>query len=86
MLKALNAGRAPEARIPTVVYPNSGELYSVAAGWTGKAACTALHEYVADWIELGARFIGGCCRTYARDIQLIAVRVHEVMQAKPSDM
>lgn len=84
MLGALNEGRSPEQRIPTVVYPNSGELYSVAAGWTGKAACTALHEYVPQWIELGARFIGGCCRTYARDIELIASRVREVQnETKP---
>lgn len=82
MLKALNDGRSPAERIPTVVYPNSGELYSVADGCTGKASCTTLHEYVPDWIELGAQFIGGCCRTYARDIQLIDVRVREVLQKK----
>ena len=45
------------------MYPNSGERYDAASKtFTGKArenmACL-----VAEWMDLGANVIGGCCRT-----------------------
>ena len=54
-----------------MVYPNSGEVYDVSNGWTGKEDCVPLEEYVPEWIEYGTKLIGGCCRTYARDIERI---------------
>lgn len=71
LFKSLNGGRSQAQQLPLVVYPNSGEVYSVEAGWSGKEHCVPLESYVAEWIELGAKVIGGCCRTYARDIQRI---------------
>lgn len=71
LFKSLNGGRTKDQKLPLVVYPNSGEVYSVEMGWTGKEDCVPLEDYVPDWIELGAKLIGGCCRTYARDIQRI---------------
>lgn len=79
LLKALNAGRQRSDRIPSVVYPNSGELYSADSGWSGYVTCKSLYEYVPEWIRLNARFIGGCCRTYARDIQIVRKFVGELM-------
>lgn len=75
LFKSLNGGRTADVRLPLVVYPNSGEVYSVDAGWTGKEHCVPLESYVPEWIELGAKVIGGCCRTYARDIERIRTAV-----------
>lgn len=59
----------PDAKsIPFVVYPNSGEIYDVDDGWTGLEDCTPLELYIPEWISLGAKIVGGCCRTYARDV------------------
>lgn len=39
--------------------------------WTGKEDCIPLEDYVPEWIALGTKIVGGCCRTYARDISRI---------------
>ncbi|XP_037924047.1 homocysteine S-methyltransferase 1-like isoform X2 [Hermetia illucens] len=78
LFKSLNGHVLPEQRIPLVVYPNSGEVYDVNAGWKGREDCVPLEEYVPEWIELGAKIIGGCCRTYARDIQRIRSRIDKM--------
>ena len=56
---------------PVVVYPNSGEDYSVSdKSWHGTA-----EDFAAGarrWRTAGARIIGGCCRTSPRDIAGIA--------------
>jgi homocysteine S-methyltransferase len=36
-----------------------------------------LESYIPEWLELGAKFIGGCCRTYAHDIKRIKEAVEE---------
>lgn len=72
----LNGQRDAKDRIPLVVYPNSGEIYDVNKGWTGKEHCIPLAHYVPEWVHLGAKIIGGCCRTYARDIR----RINESVQ------
>lgn len=49
-----------------VVYPNSGETYSVAdKSWSGEAPAESLLQLAPDWREQGARLIGGCCRVPA---------------------
>ena len=51
---------------PLVAYPNSGEEWDAEAQrWCGEA-CDRMD--VAEWHRLGARLIGGCCRTVASDI------------------
>ncbi|HEX7659753.1 MAG TPA: homocysteine S-methyltransferase [Pseudonocardiaceae bacterium] len=46
---------------PVVAYPNSGEGWDAAAGrWCGPATFSAAR--VGEWIDAGARLIGGCCR------------------------
>ncbi|XP_053680818.1 AP2-associated protein kinase 1 [Anopheles nili] len=65
-------GTADHDRIPLIVYPNSGELWDVAAGcWRGAENLTPLETYIPQWVEMGVKFIGGCCRTNARDIKRI---------------
>ena len=34
-----------------------------------------MEDYIAEWIRLGAGFIGGCCRTNANDIRKIKEEV-----------
>ncbi|XP_055616457.1 BMP-2-inducible protein kinase [Toxorhynchites rutilus septentrionalis] len=70
LLKAVNERRPDDDKIPLIVYPNSGELWE-SGSWTGQEDCVPLETYVPQWIELGARFVGGCCRTNARDIKRI---------------
>jgi homocysteine S-methyltransferase len=54
---------------PIVVYPNSGEGYDAAAKcWGGEGAAGALAQHAEEWYQLGARLIGGCCRTAPADI------------------
>jgi homocysteine S-methyltransferase len=56
---------------PLVAYPNSGEKWNAAEKqWYGGPENRArLKEYVKRWERLGARLIGGCCRTNPEDIR-----------------
>ncbi len=59
-----------------VVYPNTGELYDdVNKIWYGEAE--AFDAYAKEWARLGARVIGGCCRTSPVNIGAIVGWVHE---------
>lgn len=74
MLKGINSGNADDF-IPLVVYPNSGEKYTVSEGWKKDGEVLSLHEFVDEWLDLGVRYIGGCCRTYAKDVKRIRCKV-----------
>lgn len=55
--------------IPLIVYSNRGEIYDEKQEeWTGRDECIPLDSYVPEWLEMGARIIGGCCRVYPEDI------------------
>jgi len=59
---------------PIVVYPNSGETWdAVARCWVGTADRFTAH--VPTWLEAGARWIGGCCRTTPDDIRRVRADV-----------
>ena len=63
--------------IPLAAYPNSGEYWDAKAQqWRGQAWASM---DVAGWHRLGARLIGGCCRTTAADIRLMRT----VLEQKP---
>jgi homocysteine S-methyltransferase len=52
---------------PVVVYPNSGEAWDAGRRqWTGRRAFGA--RDVTDWLDNGARLVGGCCRVRPEDI------------------
>ena len=62
---------------PIVVYPNSGEVWNAGARcWEGTA--TRFTAYLDEWIDAGASWLGGCCRTTPADIR----RVREVVDAR----
>ncbi|MEO8139596.1 MAG: homocysteine S-methyltransferase [Gemmatimonadota bacterium] len=61
---------------PIVVYPNSGEVWDgTAQCWRGSASAAPLGALVDEWLDAGASWIGGCCRTTPSDIRVIRERV-----------
>ncbi|MCM1013760.1 MULTISPECIES: homocysteine S-methyltransferase [unclassified Brevibacterium] len=69
------AALAAATDLPLIAYPNSGETYDAATmRWTTGAATPAAWP-VATWTRLGARLIGGCCRTTPDDIAVLAGRL-----------
>ncbi|MFJ4167975.1 homocysteine S-methyltransferase [Paenarthrobacter sp. NPDC089714] len=64
---------------PLVAYPNSGETYdAVTKTWgasEGAGHVGTLAGNAADWRALGARLVGGCCRTNPRDIEALATNM-----------
>lgn len=49
---------------PLVAYPNSGERWDARTRrWTGPRDPTDFALAAATWLPLGAKLIGGCCRT-----------------------
>ncbi len=63
-VESLLAELARATTKPLVVYPNSGERWDAAArAWSGERDPVAFAAAARRWTELGARAIGGCCRT-----------------------
>ncbi len=61
---------------PILVYPNSGETYSVAdKSWHGEGDHATYGEQSQRWHTHGANIIGGCCRTTPADIAQVAMWV-----------
>ena len=68
--------------LPLAVYPNAGEPYDPASGTWGATHDTAhddeehdaatLASCAGEWLGLGARLVGGCCRTTPADIAALA--------------
>jgi homocysteine S-methyltransferase len=62
---------------PIVVYPNSGEVWNARTRcWEGTA--TRFTTCVEAWIDAGASWLGGCCRTTPADIR----RVREIVDGR----
>ncbi len=58
---------------PLVCYPNSGEAWDARGRrWLPDDAGVDWDRLVPQWLGLGARLIGGCCRTSPRDTARIA--------------
>lgn len=73
LFESLNTNRTLNHRIPLIVYANSGEIYKVNEGWTGDTE--SIDCFIEHWIALGAKYIGGCCRTKASDILRIKNKI-----------
>ncbi|CAB3231068.1 unnamed protein product [Arctia plantaginis] len=74
LLKGFNDDR-PHDPIPLIVYPNSGEKYNPQIGWIDRDKCESVEVFVQEWLDLGVRYVGGCCRTYAADVSRIRNQV-----------
>ncbi len=67
---------ASASRVPFVVYPNAGGEYDGAARmWRGAASDEAIPRLCEEWHQLGARLIGGCCRTTPKTIDQLRNRM-----------
>ena len=61
---------------PLVAYPNAGGRYdAVSKRWYGDPDATTIDARVERWHSLGARLIGGCCRTGPSTIAAIRERM-----------
>ncbi|XP_001605767.2 homocysteine S-methyltransferase [Nasonia vitripennis] len=75
LLKSINEKEINQF-IPMVAYPNSGEKYSSTTfSWTIDNDFHPPEEFVKDWLDIGVRYIGSCCRTGSKDIERIAAEV-----------
>lgn len=68
---------------PLVVYPNSGEVYDATTKtWSGEhSQGEFLRDKARRWRDIGARLIGGCCRTTPESIQTVSDALKPVMKA-----
>lgn len=61
---------------PLVVYPNLGESWDAEKKrWMQDADVASLRQPAREWYDLGARIIGGCCRTTPEMIREIAAEL-----------
>ncbi|QIM19726.1 homocysteine S-methyltransferase [Leucobacter coleopterorum] len=59
------------SELPLIAYPNSGEVWDAnARSWLGSAQ--SLVAYVPEWLALGVKLIGGCCRVDTGELAEIA--------------
>jgi homocysteine S-methyltransferase len=66
LIKALTSGTDK----PIVVYPNSGEVWDATRRcWDGTA--TRFTAHIDEWLDAGASWLGGCCRTTPADIKVL---------------
>ncbi|XP_041971815.1 homocysteine S-methyltransferase-like [Aricia agestis] len=75
LMKGFNDDR-PHDPIPLIVYPNSGEKYNPQIGWIDRDKCEPVEVFIQEWLDLGVRYVGGCCRTYAADVSRIRNQVN----------
>lgn len=63
---------AARTELPVVAYPNHGGTWDAAAKVWGGASDADLALLVPSWIDVGARWIGGCCGIDAESLRAIA--------------
>lgn len=65
---------AAPADIARVAYPNSGERWDAdARRWDGAGGVPLALAH--EWVEAGARLVGGCCRTTPAHIAALAAAI-----------
>lgn len=62
---------------PIIAYPNSGEVWN-AAGRCWEGTATRFTAHLEEWIDAGASWLGGCCRTTPADIRVVRAVVDGV--------
>lgn len=81
LLKGINQNEKNEF-IPLIAYPNSGEIYSATEGWVKDENSCSFETFIPEWIELGVRYLGGCCRMYADNIKSIRRQINKIHKTK----
>ena len=73
VLNAVETARRVTGK-PVIVYPNSGEVWDGAHRvWVGNPGLDT--GLATDWVDAGARIVGGCCRVRPDDIAAMAATV-----------
>jgi len=81
-ISSLVAAARAHTRKPFLVYPNSGEHYDAThKQWHGCLHSEHFAEQASDWYRMGARLIGGCCRTGPDDIRAVKTWEREDLAA-----
>ncbi len=63
----------PDVARPLIVYPNSGERWDgTEHRWMPASAGPEIEACAGEWYALGARILGGCCRTTPATIRNLA--------------
>ncbi|XP_043472087.1 homocysteine S-methyltransferase YbgG-like [Leptopilina heterotoma] len=75
LLRGINSDTDSNSFIPLIVYPNSGEKYSVPEGWRFECNTLPPENFVHEWLDLGVRYLGGCCRTNVTTIKKIKTEI-----------
>lgn len=61
---------APVVDAPLIAYPNSGETFDAERrAWRESGESCRWTDAATEWFDLGARLIGGCCRTTPDNIR-----------------
>ena len=75
-ISALLRSAAGATTKPLAAYPNSGEGWDAARHeWIPAEESFSIVDHVIEWRDLGARLIGGCCRTTPETIRAIAAKL-----------
>ena len=62
LVGALLRDAASATDLPLIAYPNHGAAWDAATKcWVGAADGTDLPEHLVEWLDAGARLVGGCC-------------------------
>lgn len=77
LLKGINESTPSSDFVPLIVYPNRGGSYSATGEWTAVPDDHSLNLPIAKWLDMGVRYIGGCCKIFAEDIKAIRLQVEE---------
>ncbi|XP_029159063.1 uncharacterized protein LOC114931258 [Nylanderia fulva] len=77
LLKGINGSASSEAFVPLIVYPNRGGSCSETGNWTTVPDDHSLNLPVSEWLDMGVRYIGGCCKIFAEDIKAIRSEVNQ---------
>ncbi len=72
--------------LPMIAYPNSGETYDAhAKNWSGPAMAKEWLDDVDDWVRVGARIVGGCCRVGPDTIRGLRARVANLQSRRQDE-
>ncbi|KAM0733324.1 Homocysteine S-methyltransferase YbgG [Formica fusca] len=77
LLKGINGSASSRDFIPLIVYPNRGGSCSTTGGWTAVPDDHSLNLPISEWLDMGVRYIGGCCKIFAEDIKTIRSEVDQ---------
>ncbi len=76
----------PVVKIPLVIYPNSGEHFDTGSTcWINESGRIDFSRMSEEWYSIGARVIGGCCRTGPDDIKAISSFRKDLLNSKKTE-